>query len=566
MMEKLKNMNVKKRLTISFVFVVALASISGLLGAILLGVLDLQYSKALVQNGFIQGDIGEYSAYLNKGGAFARDVIMLEDSQEVAKAQKALAECDEKVEYYLEHLEAQLESEEEKALTDIIHKQYPLYIKYRNEAIELALSGNHEEALAKFRQDAVPPLEQIIQASDDLLTWNIETGKEKSGTMTVTSRVMIIIILIVIIVAISVAMTFATRTAHDFHRPIEKVQAATRKLAEGELDIQIDVHSRNELGDMANDINDAVGKIRTYVETINFGLSEVASGNFVVQPPIEFHGDFVALKDSIVHITTTLSNTMRQINDGSEQVAMGAEQLAENAQTLAEGATSQASAVQELTATIENVATAASYSAAEANESAKHAEEFAKMAEESSEEMKMLTEAMARITETSKEIESIITEIEDIAAQTNLLSLNASIEAARAGEAGKGFAVVADQIGKLATDSAQSAVNTRKLIIKSLDEIVKGNEITIKTAADLQEVIGGIRELAASAKANSKMSTDQAETMAQVQGGVEQIADVVQSNSASAQETSATSEELYAQSENLKALLEQFILLENTEM
>ncbi len=566
MMKKLKNMSVKKRLTISFIFVVALASLSGVLGAVLLEVLDWQYGKALIQNGFIQGDIGEYSAYLNRSGALARDVIILEDAQEVATAKKTMDECHEKVEYYFEHVEAQLESDEERELMEIIQTEYPLYIQFRDEAIQFAQSGNHDDALVQFRKEALPHLQKIIQATEDLLTWNIETGNEKSRILTISGRVMTIIIVLVVIAAVAIAMTFATRTAYDFHRPIEKVQAATRKLADGELDIHIDVHSQNELGDMANDINNAVAKIRTYVETIHYGLSEVAAGNFAVQPPIEFHGDFVALKDSIVHITSTLSNTMRQINDGSEQVAMGAEQLAENAQTLAEGATSQASAVQELTATIENVATAASYSADEANESAKHAEEFARVAEESSQEMKVLTEAMARITETSKEIESIITEIEDIAAQTNLLSLNASIEAARAGEAGKGFAVVADQIGKLATDSAQSAVNTRKLIVKSLDEIVKGNEITIKTAAGLQEVIGGIRELAAGAKANSKISSDQAETMAQVQAGVEQIADVVQSNSASAQETSATSEELYAQSENLKALLEQFVLLEDTEV
>ena len=94
--------------------------------------------------------------------------------------------------------------------------------------------------------------------------------------------------------------------------------------------------------------------------------------------------------------------------------------------------------------------------------------------------MNVLLTEMEHITEISKEIGNIITDIEDIASQTNLLALNASIEAARAGEAGKGFAVVADQIGKLAADSAKSAVNTRDLIDKTLVEIQRGNAVTLQ--------------------------------------------------------------------------------------
>ena len=161
---------------------------------------------------------------------------------------------------------------------------------------------------------------------------------------------------------------------------------------------------------------------------------------------------------------------------------------------------------------------------------------------------------------TSKEIANIIAEIEDIASQTNLLSLNASIEAARAGEAGKGFAVVAEQIGKLASDSASSAVNTKKLIEDSIQEIEHGNEITVKATTSMESIIEGIKMLALSTKEISELSTSQAEAMKQLEEGVEQISEVIQSNSAAAQETSATSEELSAQSENLEQLVGKFVL------
>ena len=559
-MNKLKNMRVKKRLVFSFGCTVGLASIAAIVALVLLFVVDSRYSKALVENGFIQGDLGEYNAYLNRSSALVRDIILLEDAQELAEAQASLKESDAKIDEYFAAFQDKLENDEERALTALITEKYPQYIDLRDEAIELGLANSNDEALEKFRKEARPILLEVMAAAEELLAMNVERGDSVSASLSASSRIMMLVILVVIVVAIVLAMTFARYTAHDFERPIQKMHEAARKLANGELDVHVDIHSQNEFGEMGDHFNDAVAKLHTYLEVIEYGLEEIGKGNFNVRPTVEFHGDFVRIRDSIQHIIEALSSTMKQIDEGAEQVALGAEQMAMSAQTLAEGASSQAGAVEELTATIENVADSAGDSAKKADGAYQKAQEFAKVAQQSSHEMELLTAAMNRITETSKEIESIIAEIEDIASQTNLLSLNASIEAARAGEAGRGFAVVADQIGKLATDSAQSAVNTKTLIVKSLEEIVQGNEITAKTAAALEQVIDGIRLLADASKESSELSAEQAETMVQVKQAIEQIADVVQSNSASAEETSATSEELSAQSQNLKALVEQFDL------
>ena len=241
-------------------------------------------------------------------------------------------------------------------------------------------------------------------------------------------------------------------------------------------------------------------------------------------------------------------------------MALGAAQMAESAQALAEGATDQAGSVEELTATIQNITENVVDTSEKANKSYVSAQEFEQEAERSNEDIMELNQAMERINNTSKEIANIIAAIEDIASQTNLLSLNASIEAARAGEAGKGFAVVADQIGKLAADSATAAINTKKLIENSIHEIEHGNEITMKTTAAIESVIGGIKMLAVSTKEISDLSVAQADAMKQLEIGVEQIAEVIQNNSASAEETSATSEELSAQSTSLEDLVGQFKL------
>ena len=561
--KNLKNMSVKKRLTKSFKTVVIIASIAGILGAGLSIGLSKRYDQVLHLNGFIQGDLGELSTNLNKGAAEVRDIILLTDEESIAKTKADIAEVDKKVDYYLSEVEAKLENDEEEALLADIKSEYPLYQDAREEVIALGEQNKMDEALALFLETANPHLEKIIEDTDELIAMNIEMGDKMAHRMDLFSEIMAAVIVIYLFVAVGIAAKIAMSTARDFTRPIEKVKEGTRKLAEGNLDVHIQVNSRNEFGEMADDINSAIAKIREYIEVLEYGLEEVGNGNFAVRPTVEFHGDFVKMKEAIEKITISLSQTMSQINEGADQVAMGAEQLAQSAQQLAEGATTQAASVQELTATIEDVTLASKDSARVAADAYENAQHFVKVAQESSDEMKLLTEAMERISETSNEIESIIAEIEDIAAQTNLLSLNASIEAARAGEAGRGFAVVADQIGKLAADSAQSAVNTRTLIAKSLAEVEQGNTITIKTAEALEQVMDGIKELAQGSQTTSAQSTEQAETMVQVQQGVEQIAEVVQNNSASAEETSATSEELNAQSENLKALIDHFILRED---
>lgn len=378
-------------------------------------------------------------------------------------------------------------------------------------------------------------------------------------------RLGLVITAIMVLAGVGAAVlcfALAKMLTQNIVEPVKELQAAVQKLKEGELDIDITYEGGDELGELAADLREACAQMHTVITDSGYLLGEMAEGRFNISTQVEssYVGDFRNVILSMRKLNRQLDATLHQIAESSSQVKVGSEQLAQSAQDLAEGATEQAGAVEELTATIESVTHISEESAENATTAANAAKKAAENAGRNREEINELTGAMARITETSKEIENIIAAIEDIASQTNLLSLNASIEAARAGEAGRGFAVVADQIGKLAADSAQSAVNTRELIGKALEEIEAGNRIVENTMEAIGSVLADMESFAGMASGAAEASRVQADMLKQIEAGIEQISSVVQSNSASAEETSAVSEELSAQAITLEEMIEKFEL------
>ena len=436
--------------------------------------------------------------------------------------------------------------------------------KQRAAVVELAKRNKNDEALALFNSDYNDATEKLQDILVDIGKVASAEAKSQYTSARVTGIVSIILMILIGTGAVAFSTVIRTTITGIMLKPIQELEGAAEKLKAGQLDVEINYESPDELGKLAGNFRQACKTLEVIVQDTSYLLGEMAEGNFNVSSNNAqiYIGNFRQQYESISKLKHELSDTLTQINEASEQVASGSGQLAGGAQALAEGATDQAGAVEELTATVESVSGIAESSAESASGAYQMVRTAVEQADQSREELQALTNAMERISSTSQEIQNIIGSIEEIASQTNLLSLNASIEAARAGEAGKGFAVVADQIGKLAGDSAQAAVNTRDLIEKSLQEIENGNQITEKTVAALNKILESMNDFANAVKGASESSTEQANMLKQIEQGIEQISSVVQSNSAAAEETSATSQELSAQSEGLKNLVGRFKLAE----
>ena len=420
--------------------------------------------------------------------------------------------------------------------------------KYRaasDEILKLSREGKQQEA-SKLMTGEVYEDYKSFSKKLTILRDKFQVELDQAKTMANVCTVIIFIVIVAAGLAIAVVTTLIGRIiTNSITEPVEQIDAAVASLRKGELSNveMLTYESEDELGDTIRNLKEAMGILADYVSEISVEVKAIAQGDLTRNGDdiTDFLGDFSELKTSLLYILKRFNSTLTEISNLAEQVSSNSSEVENASKSLADGATEQAGVIEELNATIDTVVDLAADTAKETQNASARVKASANKANEEKEKMNDLLMEMEHITEISKEIGNIITDIEDIASQTNLLSLNASIEAARAGEAGKGFAVVADQIGKLAADSAKSAVNTRDLIDKTLVEIEKGNTITRTTADAFNQIIADMESFAELAENTMEKANSQAESLEQIGQGIEQLSGVVQGNAASSEENTAIS-------------------------
>ena len=468
--------------------------------------------------------------------------VMNSCEEEIKKLESQIQDTDAKLEAIMS---ANSKAQKGQDDYEVANAAWEKYRGASDEILQLSREGKQQEA-SKLMTGEVYEDYKSFSKKLTILRDKFQVELDQAKTMANVCTVIIFIVIVAAGLAIAVVTTLIGKIiTNSITEPVEQIDAAVASLRKGELSNveMLTYESEDEFGDTIRNLKEAMGILADYVSEISVEVKAIAQGDLTRNGDdiTDFLGDFSELKTSLLYILKRFNSTLTEISNLAEQVSSNSSEVENASKSLADGATEQAGVIEELNATIDTVVDMAEDTAKETQNASARVKASANKANEEKEKMNELLTEMEHITEISKEIGNIITDIEDIASQTNLLSLNASIEAARAGEAGKGFAVVADQIGKLAADSAKSAVNTRDLIDKTLVEIEKGNTITRTTADAFNQIIADMESFADIAENTMEKANSQAESLEQIGKGIEQLSGVVQGNAASSEENTAIS-------------------------
>lgn len=399
-------------------------------------------------------------------------------------------------------------------------------------------------------------IEQVSLIGDKIST-NVQDDIQ--GTTRYIGIVMIIIIVIIIIGLILITKVVQA-IIESISNPVEEIKAAALEMAKGNYDLEIQYTSEDEIGVLADCMREMILFTKDNISNITEVLNKFAEGNFDVEIEDNYIGEFIEIKESLEKIVDSINNTFYDIKIVTEQVKDGSEQVASTAQIISEGAINQAGIIQELMAAIGQINEKVKVSTEQANSTNVLTRELGNQIELNNEKMNEMVTAMNKIEESSINIKSIINTIYSISEQTNLLALNAAIEAARAGESGKGFAVVADEIRKLAEESSVAVKNTEILIEDSINNVNDGKNVADEASEALSSVVGKAKEAVELIGTIAELTEQGAMAISEVYNGIDQIAEVVESNTAISEESAAASEELSSQSESLQNMIDKFKL------
>lgn len=558
----IKNLPIKKKLMNSFMVIVVISILTSFISLICLQIINDRYKDAMNNYGFSQGQVGLLGIKVEHSYSMVKEIIVVGNTSDVDRIKtikEDIEKCNEDINLLLQNIDKEnLQNDKEQELINNIKSDIESYEQVKDRIIELGINNKTAQASQLLRGQGNPAMDLLTVDISELLSIKIEQCNLLINRLNRLRIIFVMIILATIALSVIFAMKSSKYLSDVIGNPIIKMSKIAKRICDGDLDVEIQCESNDEIGELAQSFSKMVIAIKSYISEISSILGDISNGNLNCSIEEEYKGNFIEIRKSLENIIISINNIFENIGQATIDVKANSEKAAEMAELLSDGSRNEKDAVRELCISIDQINKQVNKNADNAVNTSTITNTLAANIENSNIMMDKVIEAMENIENSSKSIITIMNTINDIAERTNLLALNAAIEAARAGDLGSGFAVVANEVKGLASQSADAARETNNIIKESIKAVNNGKLLVYDTANTLNESLKNVSKTRELSEYIEDSSKEQYESIAIVNERINKITETINRTVEVAENSAISSEELKSQSSKLEMMINKF--------